>query len=233
MNVYAGTSGYSYKEWLGSFYPKKLKPADMLGFYAGQLPAVEINNTFYRMPKKNVLENWRSQVPPTFRFAIKASRRITHNKKLADTGDEIGFLAGNLDTLGDTLGAVLFQLPPFLRKGAERLQAFIDSLPEGLPAAFEFRHASWFDDEIGDMLAQKNLALVISEDGDGEIPQRLSTANWGYLRLRRPDYDDASLAQWAGRIRDAGWNRAFVFFKHEEDGAGPAMAQRFLAQSGE
>ncbi|MDH3645778.1 MAG: DUF72 domain-containing protein [Gammaproteobacteria bacterium] len=228
MQVYAGTSGYSYKEWLGHFYPQKLAAAKMLGFYGEQLPAVEINNTFYRMPKTNVLENWRAQVPAEFRFAIKASRRITHNKKLADTEDEVAFLTGNLDSLGETLGAVLFQLPPFLHKGAARLQKFVDGLPEALPAAFEFRHASWFDNEIGDMLAKRNFALVISESEGGEIPERISTADWGYLRLRRPDYDDDMLKTRADRIAEQPWSKVFVFFKHEDEGAGPAMARRFL-----
>ncbi|NNF61576.1 MAG: DUF72 domain-containing protein [Gammaproteobacteria bacterium] len=228
MDIHAGTSGYSYKEWLGVFYPDKLAAAKMLGFYAGQLPAVEINNTFYRMPKPNVLENWRAQVPESFRFAIKASRRITHNKKLADADGEVEFLTGNLESLGDTFGALLFQLPPFLRKGAERLQKFIDILPDGLPAAFEFRHASWFDDEIGDMLAERNFAWVISENADGETPERISTADWGYLRLRREDYDSAMLRGWHDRIAGQDWSRVFVFFKHEDDGAGPALARRFL-----
>ncbi|MDH3589836.1 MAG: DUF72 domain-containing protein [Gammaproteobacteria bacterium] len=228
MQVYAGTSGYSYKEWLGNFYPEKLVAAKMLGYYGERLPAVEINNTFYRMPKPNVLENWRAQVPEDFRFSIKASRRITHNKKLADADEEVAFLTGNLESLGDTLGAVLFQLPPFLRKGAERLQKFIDILPAGLPAAFEFRHVSWFDDEIGDMLAQRNFALVISENEDGGVPERISTADWGYLRLRRPDYDDKMLMDWHERIAEQPWAQVFAFFKHEDDGAGPAMARRFL-----
>lgn len=228
MQTYAGTSGYSYKEWLGNFYPEKLAAAKMLGYYGERLPAVEINNTFYRMPKRNVLENWRAQVPAEFRFAIKASRRITHNKKLADANEEVEFLTGNLESLGETLGAVLFQLPPFLRKGAERLQKFIDILPDGLPAAFEFRHASWFDDEIGDMLAKRNFALVISENEDGDIPDRISTADWGYLRLRRPDYDDKMLKAWHQRIGQQSWSRVLAFFKHEDDGAGPDMARRFL-----
>ena len=230
MTVLAGTSGFSYKEWVGSFYPDKIAAGDMLGYYATQLPAVEINNTFYRMPKKVVLEGWRDKVPESFRLAVKASRRITHSKKLADVQDEMGFLLGNLEVLGEKLGAVLFQLPPFLRKDASRLADFVDSLPRGLPAAFEFRHASWFDSQIAAVLNARNLPWVITDSDNGELPETLATADWGYLRLRRSEYTDADLERWHERIDAAGWRRTLVFFKHEDDCAGPAMAQQFLAR---
>ncbi len=230
MSVLAGTSGFSYKEWVGSFYPDKIAPADMLGYYATQLPAVEINNTFYRMPKKAVLEGWRDKVPDYFRLAVKASRRITHSKKLADVNDEMGFLLGNLEVLGDKLGAVLFQLPPFLRKDAQRLGGFVESLPAGLPAAFEFRHGSWFDSETAALLNARNLPWVITDSDNGELPEPLATADRGYLRLRRSEYTDADLEAWHECIDSAGWRQTLVFFKHEDDCAGPSMAQRFLAQ---
>jgi uncharacterized protein YecE (DUF72 family) len=233
MPLRAGTSGYSYKEWKGPFYPEKTKAAEMLTFYASRLGAVEINNTFYRMPKKNVLETWAEQVPDDFRFAIKASRRITHFKRLKETGEETGFLLGNLEVLGDRLGVVLFQLPPNLKCDIERLDAFLDLLPEGLPAAFEFRHESWLDDTVRDRLRARNFAVVCVDSEDTERTPPIRTASWGYLRLRRPDYDRAALGDWALEIARCGWDDAFVFFKHEDDGAGPRMAMDFLEVAAE
>lgn len=229
MQIYAGTSGFSYPEWVGSFYPAGTQPAEMLSRYARQLPAVEINNTFYRMPKKAMLENWRAQVPDTFRFVIKASRRITHSKKLSDTRDEMEFLCSNLSVLGDALGAVLFQLPPFLRKDRIRLEKFLEQVPQGIPPAFEFRHPSWFDDEIADLLRAYNSPWVITETRNDDSFPALATADWGYLRLRRPDYKKTELLQWQQRVAAAKWRCVWVFFKHEEDCAGPALAQHFLA----
>ena len=229
----AGTSGYSYKEWKGPFYPEKMKAADMLAFYAEQLPAVEINNTFYRMPKKNVLESWAEQVPGDFRFAIKASRRITHFKRLKETEEETGFLLGNLEVLGDRLGVVLFQLPPNLKCDLERLEKFLELLPQSLPAAFEFRHDSWHDDAVQECLRARNFAIVAVDAEGAERPELISTASWGYLRLRRPDYDRAALADWALEIARCSWQEAFVFFKHEDEGAGPLMARAFLEAAAE
>ncbi len=223
-----GTSGYSYKEWKGPFYPEKMKPAEMLAFYAERLSAVEINNTFYRMPKKSVLENWAKQVPDGFRFSIKSSRRITHFKRLKDTSEELGFLLGNVEVLGDLLGVLLFQLPPNLKCDVERLDAFFELLPDGLPAAFEFRHESWRDDGVYERLRARNFALVSVDAEDADPPELVSTANWGYLRLRRPGYDRAALADWALEISKCGWDETFVFFKHEDEGAGPRMAADFL-----
>ncbi len=228
MNVYTGTSGYSYKEWQGVFYPDKLPANKMLNFYAGELPAVEINNTFYRLPRASVLEQWRSQVPDAFRFIIKASRRITHIKRLKDAEDETAYLFETLQSLQNTLGVVLFQLPPFLRKDLERLEKFLDILPPGARAAFEFRHATWYDDEVYTLLEQCNAALCLADSGGDNDAPRVATANWGYLRLRREDYGDAELNDWAEFIRAQKWQDAFVFFKHEDAGAGPRMAKAFL-----
>ena len=224
----AGTSGYSYKEWKGPFYPEKMKPADMLSFYAERLSAVEINNSFYRMPKKSVLEGWAEQVGEDFRFSIKASRRITHFKRLKETGEELGFLLGNLEVLGDRLGVVLFQLPPNMKCDLERLDAFLALLPDALPAAFEFRHESWTDDAVHTRLRSRNFATVLVDSEDADRPALVSTADWGYLRLRRPDYDRPALADWALEIASAGLRDTYVFFKHEDDGAGPRMAAEFL-----
>ena len=228
--LYSGTSGYSYKEWKGPFYPEDLPAGQMLAFYAERLPAVEINNTFYRMPKRSVLESWAEQVPEGFRFSIKASRRITHFKRLKDTGEETGFLLGNLEVLGDRLGVVLFQLPPNLKKDLERLDGFLELLPEGLPAAFEFRHASWAeDDATRERLAARGFALCLADTDEEPAEEPLSGGRFGYLRLRRAAYDDATLRGFAERVNASGWERAFVFFKHEDEGAGPALAQRFAA----
>ena len=214
MKLSVGTSGYSYKEWKGPFYPEKIKPADMLSFYAERLGAVEINNTFYRMPKKNVLESWAEKVPAGFRFSIKASRRITHFKRLKGVEEELGFLLGNTEVLGDRLGVVLFQLPPNLACDLDRLDAFLAMLPEQTPAAFEFRHASWHDEAVYDRLRARNLALVAADTGDEDATPLVPTADWTYLRLRRSDYDRADLARWACEIRGHGFREAFVFFKH-------------------
>jgi uncharacterized protein YecE (DUF72 family) len=233
MALCVGTSGYSYKEWKGPFYPEKIKPTEMLPYYAKRLSAVEINNTFYRLPKANVIESWAEQVPERFRFSIKASRRITHFKRLKDAGDETGFLLSNLELLGEKLGVVLFQLPPNAKCNVERLDAFLEILPDRLPAAFEFRHESWFDEAVFERLRARNFALVAVDSEDADRPELVRTANWGYLRLRRPDYDGADLTSWAIDIRALDWDDTFVFFKHEDEGAGPKMAADFVAAAAE
>ena len=232
MELRTGTSGYSYDVWKGSFYPETLKAADRLRFYAERLPAVEINNTFYRLPRASVLENWCEQVPETFRFVIKASRRITHFKRLKGTEDETGYLLKTLGVLGDRLGCVLFQLPPNLERDLPRLDAFLELLPEGTRAALEFRHSSWFDEATYARLRDRGLALVLAEaegvEEDEEAIGIVPTSSWGYLRLRRSDYSHADLSGWAERVRATGWDEAFVFFKHEDAGAAPRLAAEFL-----
>ncbi len=230
MKVFAGTSGYSYAEWKGPFYPGDLPPREMLRFYAERLPAVEINNTFYRLPKEGVLASWASQVPDSFRFSIKASRRITHFARLKETADEpTGYLLRTAQALGDRLGVLLFQLPPNLPADLPRLQRFLDTLPGGTRAAFEFRHESWRDDRVADALRARGMALVCV-DGDGEesCSPLVATGPYAYLRLRRAGYDAEALASWAQRVQALGVDEAFVFFKHEDDGAGPALAAAFL-----
>ncbi len=227
MELLAGTSGYSYKEWKGPFYPEKLAAAEMLAYYAGRLPAVEINNTFYRLPRVNVLATWAEQVPEPFRFAIKASRRITHFKRLVEAGEETGYLLRATETLGERLGVILFQLPPNLKRDLERLQKFLELLPPGTPAAFEFRNESWADDEVYDCLRSFDCAWVVA-DSDDAAGRMIRTASWGYLRLRGSRYERADLARWANQIQSQDWTRAFVFFKHEDEGAGPEMAANFL-----
>ncbi len=198
----------------------------MLAYYAQRLPAVEINNTFYRMPRSHVLAAWADAVPASFRFVIKASKRITHDQRLVDTADSVNYLVDKLQALGDRLGAVLFQLPPNLRKDMERLNAFLTTLPAAMPSALEFRHVSWFDDEVFAALANRNVAICVSDDGELALPTRIATTSWLYLRLRQQAYDDAALEGWLTRATATSATTGYAFFKHEDDGAGPALATR-------
>ncbi len=224
----AGASGYSFKEWKGSFYPESMKPDGMLAWYAERLPTVEINNTFYQMPKVTVLENWAKNTPEGFRFAIKASRRITHMARLkADTAaDSVAYLYKNLAVLGAKRGPVLFQLPPFMKKDLPRLSEFLRLLPEGHRAAFEFRNASWFADDVYEALRGAGAALCLSEREDNAPPPMVETASWGYIRLRLESYSDADLQQWAGRLAATAWRQIYVYFMHEP--TAPAYAQALM-----
>ena len=229
MQLYAGTSGYSYKEWKGPFYPEKLPASQMLSHYASELPAVEINNTFYRMPKASVMAKWVEQVPEGFVFVIKASQRITHHRRLKEAEEPTQYLWETVQELGPHLGPVLFQLPPNFRKDVERLKNFLAGLPDGMRPALEFRHESWDDDEVHAALRDANAALCAADVDDAEVREIVPTADWGYLRLRRPGYDDAEIAAWVERIGSQDWRDAFVFFKHEDEGAAPRMAHRMNA----
>jgi uncharacterized protein YecE (DUF72 family) len=228
MRVFIGTSGFSYAPWRGSFYPEKLPAAKMLAYYAERLDTVEINNTFYRMPAPDMLAKWAAETPAGFRFALKSPRRITHEKKLADVADSLSRLCEAAGTLGERLGPVLFQLPPFMKKDVPRLQEFVASLPPGLRAAVEFRHESWFAPDVYEALRARDVALCLAESEDLATPVE-QTSSWGYLRLRRQDYDELALAVWADRVRAQKWNSAFVYFKHEDEGIGPKLAARFRA----
>jgi uncharacterized protein YecE (DUF72 family) len=228
MNLYVGTSGYSYKEWKGTFYPKDLPDKQMLHFYGERFRTVEINNTFYRMPKASVLEAWAGEVPIDFKFVLKAPQRITHEHRLKDAGDSVSYLLEVSGVLKDRLGPLLFQLPPYLKKDVPRLRDFLALLPPQCRAAFEFRHQSWFDEKVFGLLRDRKAALCIAEaEGDLEVPF-VATSDWGYLRLRRPDYGDAELKTWVRRVREQNWLDAFLFFKHEDEGKAPQMARRFL-----
>lgn len=228
MNIYPGTSGYSYKEWKGEFYPDDLPNDQMLKFYGGRLPSVEINNTFYRFPNRSMIEAWESAVPGHFRFSLKASRKITHIKRLNNTKEETDFLFKTVRSMGEKLGVVLFQCPPSLRKDLSRLHDFLKTLPDDVRCALEFRHETWFDEEVYGALREKNCALCVADtDEELKVPF-VSTATWGYLRLRRPDYTAADLRKWMKKIADQKWETAFVFFKHEEEGTGAKLAVRFL-----
>jgi uncharacterized protein YecE (DUF72 family) len=225
MRVRVGTSGYSYKEWKGPFYPEDLPAREMLRFYAGKLGTVEINNTFYRMPDDKMVREWGERTPESFSFALKAPQRITHRKKLADAGEEVTRFLGAADLLGDRLGPLLFQLPPFAKKDVGLLVAFLELLPPARRAAFEFRNASWFSDDVHAALAARNAALVTADTADfAPAGAVVPTADFGYLRLRREDYVDADLVTWAERVRAQPWKEAWIFFKHEDAGAGPRLA---------
>jgi uncharacterized protein YecE (DUF72 family) len=232
MRIAIGTSGYAYKEWKGSFYPADLKAEAFLPFYASRLETVEINNTFYRMPTEKVLAAWSEQVPDSFTFVLKASQKITHRKRLKECAPELQYFLRTATALGPKLGPTLFQLPPNLKKDLPRLLDFLSLVPQTWRAALEFRHPSWFDEDVFDALRHHNAALVLAEfdpeESDLAVPA-VATADFGYLRLRRAGYDEAALRQWAERVRAQPWKDAFVFFKHEDAGTGPRLAQEFKA----
>jgi len=229
----AGASGYSFKEWKGDFYPGDMKPEGMLAWYAARLPTVEINNTFYQMPKVAVLENWSRATPETFRFAIKAPRRITHLARLkADSAaDSVSFLYQNLAALGAKRGPVLFQLPPFMKKDLPRLEEFLKLLPAEHGAAFEFRNDSWFADDVYAALKAAGAALCLSEREDNAPPPLVETAPWGYVRLRLETYSEADLQQWAARLAATAWRQIHVYFMHEP--TAPAYAKTLMRYSSE
>jgi uncharacterized protein YecE (DUF72 family) len=228
VRVLTGTSGYSYDEWKGNFYPEKMAAKDMLRFYAERFPTVEINNTFYRMPKEALLQGWADQVPESFTFVIKASQRMTHIKRLKECDELLALLFRVTATLGPRLGPLLFQLPPNFRKDVPRLKGFFDAMPERRRVAFEFRHASWFDDEVYETLRGQGAALCVADTGEEPAVPLVATTDWGYLRLRREDFSDQDLRDWARRIREQPWSDAYVFLKHEEEGKGPKLAARLM-----
>jgi len=228
MQIYTGTSGFSYPEWCGRFYPEALPGSQMLRYYATRLATVEINNTFYRMPNQDTVAAWRDEVPDSFCFAVKASRRITHQKKLADVADDVAQLFGVVNVLGQKLGPVLFQTPPFLKKDLAVLRDFLAYLPAGRRAAMEFRHPSWFSDDVYGVLSQSNVALVGGDLEEAEkSPPLVPTADFGYLRLRRLDYDPAGIVDWGTRIAAQGWQSAYAYLKHEV--LGPLFAEQLRA----
>jgi uncharacterized protein YecE (DUF72 family) len=224
----AGASGYSFKEWKGNFYPDTIKPEDMLAWYAARLPTVEINNTFYRMPRTTVLAGWSAATPDTFRFAIKASRRITHISRIKSesAAEPLGFLYRTLEALGEKRGPVLFQLPPNLKKDLPRLAEFLKLLPADHRAAFEFRNDTWFEDDVYDALKGVGASLCFSEREDNAPPPLVETAPWGYVRLRLETYSDDDLKQWAARLEATSWRQVHVYFMHEP--TAPAYARALM-----
>jgi uncharacterized protein YecE (DUF72 family) len=228
MPILIGTSGWSYKEWKGSFYPPKLAQHEMLGFYASRFPTVEVNNSFYRIPSEKVLLDWAEQVPPDFSFVLKASRRVTHNSRLADQDRSLEYFLRAVNPLRPRLGPTLFQLPPNFKKDSGRLREFLARLPRRWKSALEFRHPSWFDDETYDLLRSHDAALVAVDEDEAEGPGAplVPTASWCYFRLRRSSYDRAALELWADRVQRDEWNEVYVFLKHEEGSPrGPDAAE--------
>jgi uncharacterized protein YecE (DUF72 family) len=229
MNTWIGTSGFQYAEWKGNFYPEDLPAAKMLPFYAERLPTTEINYTFHRIPSVKTIDNWKQLTPENFRFALKAPQKITHFAKLRDCADTLRFFHDVVAGLGEKLGPVLFQLPPNFKKDTFVLGDFVNCLPEKMRAAFEFRHESWFADDIFDALKARNVALCIADTEKLETP-KVATAGYGYLRLRREDYSKIDVERWAAFVRDQTdrWRDAFVYFKHEEAGIGPKLATQMM-----
>jgi len=227
MKIHVGTSGYAYKEWKGKFYPEKISPKEMLRFYAGRLGTVEINNTFYHMPRESVLTSWAEQVAGEFVFALKAPQVITHLKQLRNVFEETDYLFRTLSVLGRKLGPVLFQFPRSFRADAPLLEDFLALIPGDTACAFESRSPSWIDAGILDLLRKKGASLCIADSDESPAHEIISTAQWGYLRLRRSGYTDAELSEWAERILKQKWEKAFVFFKHEDEAGGAELAVRF------
>jgi uncharacterized protein YecE (DUF72 family) len=229
MRVHVGTSGYNYPEWRGTFYPGDMKPPKMFEWYAARFHTVEINYTFYRMPTAKTTEAWRAQAPAAFRYALKTPRRITHERRLLDCADTVGFFAEAARVLGPHLGPLLVQLPPTFKCDLARLDAFLAVLPADLQFAFEFRHDSWLTEDVFARLAAKAAALCIADFGDKTTPLR-PTARHGYFRLRDEGYTPADIDSWAGRVteRSGDWDDVFVYFKHEDEGKGPEFAKAFV-----
>jgi uncharacterized protein YecE (DUF72 family) len=229
MNIWVGTSGFQYAEWKGKFYPEDLPAAKMLPYYAERLTTTEINYTFHRIPSAKTIENWNKLTPAKFRFALKAPQKITHWSKLRDCADTMRYFHDVTSALGEKLGPVLFQLPPNFKKDAFVLGDFVNCLPNGLRAAFEFRHESWFADDVWEIFRANNIALCLNETAEFAAP-KMSTANFGYLRLRREDYSKIDIERWADFVKQqsATWSDAFVYFKHEEAGVGPQFAKQMM-----
>lgn len=227
MKLHVGTSGYGYKEWKGIFYPEKILPGDMLHFYGERLNAVEINYTYYHMPTEKLLASWGEQVPDDFVFVFKAPQVITHRKRLKEVTEETDYYFKTLSLLGRRLGTVLFQFPASFPANLPRLEAFLPLIPQNVRCAFEFRSSTWLDAGVTDLLHARGHSLCTADTDENPAKEIVSTAHWGYLRLRRAGYTDADLEQWRDRIRAQKWERAFVFFKHEEEATGPKLALRF------
>ena len=227
--LYVGTSGYSYKEWKGSFYPETIPSKDMLAYYATHFQAVELNNTFYRLPQPSMVEGWKAQVPDNFRFTMKAPQSVTHFRRLKDSGWVTRSMLETVSVLEDRLGAVLFRLPEDMEKDLGRLETFLKELPAGPRVAFEFRHPSWFEEEVLALLRSQNRALCVSDRDEMPLNHIDKTADWGYVRLRRVKYSKSDLIRWADRVRAQDWNDSFVFFKHDDEGTGPKLATKFVA----
>lgn len=234
MNLWIGTSGFQYPEWKGTFYPEDLPASKMLPFYAERFSTTEINYTFRRIPSAKTIDGWWKTTPQRFKFSLKAPQKITHFAKLRGCGDTLRYFFQVISDLEAKLGPVLFQLPPAFKKDASVLASFLEEIPPGMRATFEFRHDSWFDDEVFALLKNKNIALCLAESEKLNAPI-VATADYGYLRLRREDYQASDVERWAEAVRAQKntWSDAFVYFKHEESGIGPKLAAQMLGIVGE
>ena len=229
MNYWIGTSGFQYTEWKGTFYPEDLPTSKMLPYFAERLPTTEINYSYHRIPSAKTIDGWYKATPETFRFSLKAPQKVTHWQKLRNCGDTLRYFHQVICDLETKLGSVLFQLPPTLKKDAELLKDFLADIPDGMRAAFEFRDASWFGDDIYALLKSKNLALCIADSEKISTPD-IATASYGYLRLRREDYQSADITRWSEVLKknESAWSEAYVYFKHEESGIVPKLAQQMI-----
>ncbi len=228
MNLYVGTSGFSYKEWKGRFYPENMPAKDMLSYYASHFQAVELNNTFYRLPQKSIINTWTAQVPDNFRFTMKASQGITHFRRLKDSANATRLMLERFEALEKRLGAVIFRLPPDMKKDVKRLDTFLKHLPTDTPAAFQLEDPTWIDDDVSALLRSQNRALCVVDTDEVPADQINNTADWGYVRLRRASYSKSELKKWITKIRAQKWKETYVFFKHEDEGTGPKLAAQFL-----
>lgn len=230
MAIRIGTSGYNYPEWRGTFYPDKFPTGQMLPYYAERFSTVEINYTFYRMPNAKTIAGWDAETPASFCFALKAPRRITHEARLKDIDEPLRYFVDTASKLGPKLGPVLVQLPPNFKRDLGRLGDLLVRLPPGLRCSLEFRHQSWFADDVYERLRVSNAALCIADTEQGTTPIEV-TADFGYFRLRDEGYTAKDLEEWSGTIRKLGakWRDTFVYFKHEEAGTGPAFARQLHA----
>jgi uncharacterized protein YecE (DUF72 family) len=233
MKFWIGTSGFQYTEWKGNFYPEDLPSAKMLPFYAERLSTTEINYSFHRIPAPKTIDNWKALTPADFRFALKAPQKITHWSKLRDCADTLRYFLDVISALDVKLGPVLFQLPPNFKKDIVVLGGFLNGLPAGVRAAFEFRHDSWLDEEVFETLRARGAALCVADTEKLQTPT-VSTANWGYLRLRREDYSKSDVERWAHFVQEQSgkWTDAFIYFKHEEAGIGPKLAKQMMEMLG-
>ena len=225
--VRVGTSGYNYPEWRGSFYPVGFPAGKMLAFYAERFETVEINATFYRMPTSASVLAWAETTPPGFVFTLKAPQRITHMRRLRDIDEPLRLFCDTARQLGIKLGPLFFQLPPTFKKDTGRLRDLLVQVPPDLRCALEFRHPSWFADDVYEALRARDAALCVADTEAGRTPDEV-TATWGYYRLRNVDYPDAELATWAAALTRSGRREVFCYFKHEDTGTGPALAARLL-----
>lgn len=229
MDLWIGTSGFQYSEWKGTFYPEKLPVSKMLTYYAERFATTEVNYSFRRIPSAKTIQSWAEATPQRFKFTFKAPERVTHIARLHDCAETLEFFASVIIELQDKLGIVLFQLPPGFKCDAPLLRAFLNDLPAKVRAAFEFRHASWFADDVFEALREHNAALCIAESERLTTPSIL-TADFGYLRLRRQDYVASDVVRWAEFVRsqERHWRDTFIYFKHEESGLGPKLAQQMI-----